>query len=129
MADGGKPMNPFHAWHASMRSGASRASMDAAADAARSARESGASARQAARDLARLELIAEAMWELVKEKTGLIDEDLLAKIAELDLTDGTADGRKRDAGPIQCPKCSRPNSRRHDFCIYCGELIRTRPFQ
>lgn len=86
-------------------------------------------ARAVADELARLELVCEAMWELVKEKTGLVDDDLLAKMAELDLTDGVADGKKAKGGPVVCPKCNRPNSRRHDFCIYCGEHIRSKPFQ
>lgn len=86
-------------------------------------------ARAVADELARLELVCEAMWELVKEKTGLIDDDLLGKMAELDLTDGVADGKKSKGGPVVCPKCQRPNSRRHDFCIYCGEHIRRKPFQ
>ncbi len=76
----------------------------------------------------RLEMICEAMWMLIREKTNLQDEDLLAQMAALDLTDGQADG-KVARGPIRCGKCSRPNSRRHDFCIYCGTLIRTKPFE
>jgi hypothetical protein len=76
----------------------------------------------------RLEMICEAMWMLIREKTNLGDEDLLAQMAALDLSDGQADG-KVARGPIRCGKCNRPNSRRHDFCIYCGTLIRTKPFE
>lgn len=79
-------------------------------------------------DLARLELIVQAMWELMKER-GLTDDDLLAKVAELDLSDGHANGKKAKGGPVRCPRCDRPNSRRHDFCMYCGELVRSKPFQ
>ncbi len=86
-------------------------------------------ARAVADELARLELVCEAMWELVKEKTNLVDDDLLGKMAELDLADGVADGKKAKGGPVMCVKCNRPNSRRHDFCIYCGQHIRSKPFQ
>jgi len=78
--------------------------------------------------VARLEMVCEALWTLVKEQHGLSDEELMGVMAELDLADGKADGQKADTGPVRCPKCDRPNSRRHDYCIYCGETIRTGPF-
>jgi hypothetical protein len=80
------------------------------------------------RDIERLRMICEAMWRILKDKLGVDDEELVARIAEIDLMDGEADGRKAPKGPAMCPKCNRPNSRRHDFCIYCGAFIRTRPF-
>ena len=108
---------------------ASSAAEAAAADARRMARQTSTNSRFMADELARLELICEAMWGLMKEKTGLTDEDLLAEMARLDLMDGKADGKKEKSGPVVCGKCGRPNSRRHDFCIYCGNHIRVKPFQ
>jgi len=75
----------------------------------------------------RLEMICEAMWNLLKERLPAADEDLMGCIAELDISDGVADG-KVQRGAMKCPKCNRPNSRRHDFCIYCGEMVRQSPF-
>ncbi len=79
-------------------------------------------------EVERLTMVCEAMWMLLKDKLGVDDQELMARIAELDLSDGKADGRKDTDGPRNCPGCNRPNSKRHDFCIYCGQLIRTTPF-
>lgn len=92
------------------------------------ARSASSDARYVRVDLQRLELIVQAMWELMKER-GLTDDDLLAKIAQLDLADGQADGKAGTKGAVPCPSCARPNSRRRDFCMYCGELVRSKPFQ
>jgi len=75
----------------------------------------------------RLEMICEAMWDLLRDKVGESDESLMAKILELDLSDGSADG-KVQRGPAKCANCDRPNSRRHEFCIYCGQPLRNKPF-
>ncbi|QNN24223.1 zinc ribbon domain-containing protein [Planctomycetales bacterium ZRK34] len=75
----------------------------------------------------RLEMICEAMWSLLRDKVGESDEALMAKVLELDLSDGQADG-KVARGPQKCPNCNRPNSRRHEFCIYCGQPIRKSAF-
>jgi len=67
----------------------------------------------------RLALVCQAMWELLRESNGLTEEDLIAKVREVDLRDGRADGRS-GATPRDCPSCSRTNSSRHDRCLYCG---------
>ena len=79
-------------------------------------------------NLNRLALIVEAMWKLVREKHGLTDADLMSRVAELDLSDGVADGKKEAAGPRNCPQCHRPNGRDQIFCLYCGRLLWTEPF-
>lgn len=99
-----------------------------AVDAAGEARRAGSAVRDMQRQVDRLAMICEAMWELLKEQSGMDDDQLMAKIAQLDLSDGEADGKKAVGGPKLCPQCQRPNSRKRDFCIYCGQLIRTKPF-
>jgi hypothetical protein len=97
-----------------------------AGSAARSAQSSVA---EMEKRIGRLEMVCEAMWTLLREQTGMTDDDLMGMMAELDLSDGQADGQKGAAGPRDCPKCGRPNNpKRHDYCIYCGELLRTSPF-
>ena len=71
----------------------------------------------------RLEMVCEAMWNLLKAKFEVKDEDLLAQVAQLDLTDGVTDG-KVTREPLRCPNCGRANSRRHDRCIYCATPLR-----
>lgn len=71
------------------------------------------------RKLERLELVAAAMWELLKEKTGVTGQDLDAKMREIDLRDGVADTRIT-AVPVRCPSCQRVSTSRSDKCLYCG---------
>jgi ribosomal protein S27AE len=70
-----------------------------------------------------------AMWSLIVEKTSFKDEDLFAKIREIDLADGVEDGKITKTCQ-KCPACGRTMSERHKKCLYCGAmgLIRT-PFE
>jgi hypothetical protein len=108
-----------------------------ARDVARNARARSAAgaAHDAAFDITRLQqqldrlaLTCEAMWELIKTHTNLTDTDLMGKMAQLDLSDGVVDG-KVARGPAICPGCDRPNSRRHELCLYCGAPLKTKPFE
>jgi hypothetical protein len=67
-------------------------------------------------------LACQAMWELLRERVGITEEELLAKIKEVDLRDGAADGRMRPV-TVQCPKCGKPSSTKHSQCMYCGAAI------
>ncbi len=69
--------------------------------------------------LDKLLLVNMAMWELLKDRTELTEEDLLAKVQEVDLRDGRADG-KISKTVAKCPKCGRTMSPRHKKCFYCG---------
>ena len=66
-----------------------------------------------------LSLVCSAMWELLREKNGLTEEDLMAKVREVDLRDGVADG-KVTKQVLKCVKCGRTMSPRHKKCLYCG---------
>ena len=67
----------------------------------------------------RLVLVCMAMWALLEESKQFTQEQLLAKIKEIDLRDGQADG-KISPTVRQCPKCGRVMSQRHNHCLYCG---------
>ena len=100
-------------------------------DVSRQARESKNEIEDLHARLDRLHLATSAMWELLCERTGLDEDDLLAKIQEVDLRDGRLDGRVDEgvnAPPAQCPACSRVNNSRRTTCLYCGiELPPTSP--
>ena len=66
----------------------------------------------------KLSLLNLALWELLKEKTGLTEAELCQRVEEIDLQDGQLDGRAF-GGVINCPDCSQPLSRRHRRCLYC----------
>ncbi|MGC4006658.1 MAG: hypothetical protein QM811_27460 [Pirellulales bacterium] len=97
-----------------------------AAERAAAAKTQAEQAKDRVRDLedalARSNLVSQALWELVKEKLGLEEGELLAKIAEVDLRDGKADGRM--VGRVAtCGQCGRTVNTKHKKCIYCGELL------
>jgi hypothetical protein len=60
-----------------------------------------------------------AMWELLSAKAGFKIEQLAAKMEEIDLRDGTKDGKITPAQT--CGKCGRRLSARHRRCLYCGD--------
>lgn len=75
--------------------------------------------RDVEQQLARVTLVSQALWELLRERTGITEDELLAKIGDVDLRDGRLDG-KLSPQTIACPKCERTLTTRHSRCIYCG---------
>lgn len=69
--------------------------------------------------LDRLALVCRAMFELLEERTGLTEQELAKKIAEVDLRDGHADG-KMTAIARPCPSCDSVMSPRFNRCFFCG---------
>ncbi len=88
----------------------------AAENKARSAQEEVARLREQAD---KLTLVCAAMWELLRDKTGLTEEDLAERVAIVDARDGVADG-KMSHTVRPCAKCGRPVAARHRKCLYCG---------
>ena len=52
----------------------------------------------------------------------LRDDEILSKVAEIDLRDGALDDQINN-GPIHCPSCGRRTGRRYRHCIYCSAEI------
>ena len=102
----------------------------------RNAAEAEASAREAQGDVGdlrrrvqvlekqceRLTLAAMAMSEIVRDKLKLSEQEIEAKLAEIDLRDGRLDGQFRP--PVAgCPDCHRPNAASRRQCLYCGAAL------
>ncbi|MCC5951209.1 MAG: hypothetical protein JJU45_03850 [Acidimicrobiia bacterium] len=68
----------------------------------------------------RLTLVFEAVWELASEKLGLTDDDLAAKVAEIDARSGARDGRRAPSEPRKCPSCDAAVAAAADRCQFCG---------
>ena len=64
----------------------------------------------------RLSLVCMALWELLQQETGVSEEDLVSKVKEIDLRDGTLDG-KLTKKVAQCSQCGRVLSRKHGRCL------------
>ena len=103
------------AYMARMQAQGSRTAAQASSDAS----SAKMSAREVADRLDRLTMICHAMWTLLQETTDLTEEDLFARIQELDLRDGVLDG-KMTKSVYTCPKCGRNSAPRHNKCLYCG---------
>jgi hypothetical protein len=104
--------------------GALRAARDAASAEA-TAQRVGSRTEEVERRLERLVLISEALWTLLRERTGIEEREFLDRIRELDLSDGHRDGKVRR--PVtDCPSCGRVVSTRNVRCLYC-EAELTRP--
>ena len=70
----------------------------------------------------RISLACQALWELLKERTDLTEEDLQQRILDVDLRDGVADG-KITQQLSECPECKRPTNSKRAYCIFCGAKL------
>ena len=80
------------------------------------------SVRELEFQVARLLLVNQAMWELLRDRLGITDADLERKMQEVDMRDGVQDGRIT-FGPVRCPACKRVSNSRYSKCLYCGQLF------
>jgi len=112
-------------WELNQTARVNSASMQASA-ASGTARDANQATVDLTEQLDKLTLITMAIWELMHEKTGLTEQELMHRVKEIDLRDGKADGKvTREVS--RCSKCDRVMSPRHTRCLYCGEekLIHT----
>jgi len=80
----------------------------------------GVKLRELEHDIQRLQLLNQALWELIRERTNLTDADFEQKAHEIDMRDGVADGRMTETA-LTCPSCGRVSSSKHWKCLYCGQ--------
>jgi hypothetical protein len=70
----------------------------------------------------KLVLINMALVELLTARGGLTEDQLLAKMQEIDLRDDRADGKLPETVSAVCESCGRTYSKRHNHCLYCGHV-------
>ncbi len=71
------------------------------------------------RRIERLALCCQAMWELLRDKYGLNEEELQTRILEIDLRDGMTDGKMR-MQIVDCPNCGAKTNTKRSLCVICG---------
>ncbi|MFW2384003.1 MAG: hypothetical protein ACN4GZ_19785 [Acidimicrobiales bacterium] len=77
----------------------------------------------------RLTLVNEALWTLLQEASNLTDQHLVARIEELDESDGTSDGVFKPAAS-RCHKCDAAVGHGRRTCMFCGtEATARSPFR
>jgi len=80
------------------------------------------------RRIDRLNLNCQAMWELLRDRCGMTDQELESKILEVDLRDGSKDG-KMSLQTCICQACGRSTNSRRQTCLMCGaELAKAHVF-
>ena len=85
------------------------------------AHESAREAKNLRKDVERLYMTVQAVWELVKERTDLKDRDLAEKIKEIDLRDGREDGKDATQMAVNnCSRCGRVLEKGSSLCLWCG---------
>lgn len=73
----------------------------------------------------RLLLLVEAMWSLLRDQ-GYTDEELAARLAELDAADGTSDSRRTTLAQ-DCRECGSKVAAGLAACQFCGAATPTQP--
>ena len=69
----------------------------------------------------RLLLANMALWSMLKEITGLTDDQLSQRVSEIDSADGKEDGRVTPVVQV-CPQCTQTISVKHQKCLFCGHI-------
>lgn len=67
----------------------------------------------------KLALGCQALWELLRERLNLTEEELRAKVLEIDLRDGRTDGNM-SISVMECPACKARTNSRRQTCLMCG---------
>ncbi len=76
-----------------------------------------------------LALANQAMWEILSQKCGVTEEDLVNKMTEIDQRDNKSEGKVSGNFEATCPNCNKRILGNHLKCVWCGAKVPMRsPF-
>jgi VIT1/CCC1 family predicted Fe2+/Mn2+ transporter len=67
----------------------------------------------------RLALACQALLEILQERAGITEDEVRAKMEEIDLRDGRADGKISHQAAV-CAGCGKTIGSQRAECMYCG---------
>ena len=70
----------------------------------------------------KLKLVNMALWTFVKEKFEITEEQLIERYKEIDMIDGSNDGKLK-VGIKKCTKCGKTLNPKFEKCAYCGTVV------
>lgn len=108
----------FALYYALRREAAANQQLAQNADAA--AQKTGERVAALEEHLDRVTLFLAAASELLAQRAGVSAAELHDRVREIDLRDGTLDGRITTPQSATCTACARTFATRHRACIYCG---------
>lgn len=68
----------------------------------------------------RMALLLQALVQVLEAQGLVSQQQLLARIHAIDLSDGVADGRQSHQVSLRCGQCGRDNLGNRQRCLYCG---------
>ena len=74
------------------------------------------------RQVDRLSLACQALWELLLENTDIDEKGLRERIQQVDERGGRANGKVAHK-PVECAQCGRTGNTRRGSCVYCGAKL------
>lgn len=66
-----------------------------------------------------LKMVLESVWNLLKEKTGLSDEDLKQELKEIKFKNAEAAAKSE---PGTCSNCGKTIAQDSTKCVFCGRV-------
>ncbi|WP_221029180.1 hypothetical protein [Actomonas aquatica] len=67
-------------------------------------------------------LANQALFEILRDRLGISEEEVLYRMAEIDARDGKKDG-KIAPRVVSCRRCGRKVSTARQHCMYCAEVV------
>ena len=67
-------------------------------------------------------LANQALFEILRDRLGISEEEVIYRMAEIDGRDGRKDG-KIGATVVSCRRCGKKVSTARQRCMYCRELV------